>query len=158
MEDTIRETKNESDYRFSKDSTKYYISNFQAALGLTLFNTKFKKHMEKREENAKLLGEEINNIEGITPITRVPGATKIHYIRYPVLINKKKRSCIINRLRQKGIETSPMYVVHGMKVNPKKFPGAAKVADEILTLPCHPKITEEDVLTISRVMKNSLKE
>jgi len=153
MEDTIRDTESEYDYSFDENSIMYYISNFHAALGLRIFPKKFEEHMKIRENNAKILEEELENINGVTLIEKIPGSTKIHYIRYPILIDKKKRDQAITELRKQGIETSPMYVVHGMKVDPNEFPGAAKVADEILTLPCHPKVTEGDLMRIVKTLK-----
>jgi len=155
MEDTIRDTESEYDYSFDENSIMYYISNFQAALDLRIFPKKFERHMKIREKNAKILEEELDNINGITLIEKIPGTTKVHYIRYPILIDKKKRDQVITELRKQGIEASPMYVVHGMRVDPNKFPGAAKVADEILTLPCHPKVTEEDLMRIIESLKRT---
>jgi len=153
MEDTIRHTDSEYDYSFDKNSMNYYISNFQATLGLRIFTKNFETHMKIREKNAKILEEELDDVDGIALIEKIPGTKKIHYVRYPILIDKKKRDKVIAALRKQGIETSPMYVIHGMRVNPNKYPGAAKVADEILTLPCHPKVIEEDLIIMVKILK-----
>lgn len=106
-----------------------------------------------------MLEEMVGDVSGIKIIERVPGATRIHYIRYPILTpNKKLRNRIISELRRTGIESSSMYAEDGMKIDSKQFPGAGEVLDKILTLPCHPKVSHDDILIMAKIIKKVCEE
>ena len=46
-----------------------------------------------------------------------------------------------------------MYSEHGINISRTEFPGSEKVANEILTLPCHPKMNEDALMLTIDVIK-----
>ena len=152
MEDTMRHTANEYDYISNLNGYLKSMSGFQGALGLSILSN-MKKHMKARKKNASILKTELSALENIGLIQKEPGTTRVHHIRYPVMVKKGLRKQVLTELLKHGIEASPMYSIHGVKVDVNRFPGAAKVSTEILTLPCHPGVNEEDLKTTVEVLK-----
>ncbi len=152
MEDTDRNTTDECSYQFSPDKPLKSISNFQGGLGLAILS-KIDKYMELRRERASVLETELSQLEHINIIQKEPGCGKIHHIRYPILVEETIREHILTELLRHGIGASPMYT----KVKPDgiRFPQSARVSREILTLPCHPRVKQEDLETIISVIRNS---
>lgn len=155
MEDTIRKTVSEFDFNYNINKSSKTISNFQAKLA-SLIISSINEHIEKRKKNALILENQLSMIKGVNLIEKVDNATRIHYIRYPILVNRKKRLKILKVLLKNGIEASPMYIEHGMRINSNKFPGAEKVLHEILTLPCHPKMSIKNLYLISKILKENI--
>jgi len=154
MEDTGRGSVNERDYKFNPTEPLKSISDFQGALGLRVLS-KMNRHMEMRAKNASALETELSLIDNISTIQKEPGCNKIHYIRYPILVEERIREIILAELLKHGIEASPMYTQ--VRPDPNRFPGATRVSREILTLPCHPALKERDLKTIISVIGNSIK-
>lgn len=144
MEDTIRQTQSEFDYSFKPSEAFNSISSFQGNLGRILL-----KRMDKlliiRNQNAEKIESMVRNHENITLIKKDKQMTRCHYIRYPILIEKIPRDEIIGSLMEKNIETSSMYAEHGLDISSIDFPGARKILDELITLPCHPLITTNEM-------------
>lgn len=147
MEDTIRKTKSEFDFEFNKDEYVGALSTFQAALGLIILS-RLEKDLATRLGNATKLEKSLRKNQ---KIKRLPGLNKIHYIRYPIIINSRGR--YIKKLAEVGIEASPMYIEHGMTIDKKEFPGAFKISQELLTLPCHPYMQASDIEVIIKILK-----
>ena len=152
MEDTGRSSVSEYDYQLNPDAPLKSISNFQGALGLRILS-KMDRHMEMREKNASVLETELSLIDNISIVQKELGCNKVHYIRYPILIEERIREHILTELLKHGIEASPMYTQ--VRPDPNRFPGSARVSREILTLPCHPTLKERDLKTIISVIRNS---
>ena len=99
-----------------------------------------------RKRNAMLLERRLSSFKAINIIEKEAGVTRVHYIRYPILVKSGKRDMLVIALCKKGIEASSVYPEIKEKVN--EFPGAATLSKELLTLPCHPGVTESDIDTI----------
>lgn len=145
MEDTIRETKEEYDFQFDIHEKICSLSDFQGRLGLILLG-RMGKDKKVRSRNAKLYTELFRQADcGVRLIRPLKNTKKIHYIRYPVLVDAACRDRIVDRLSKIKIEGSPMYVEHGMKIDANEYPGAFDVMNQLITLPCHPYMTPKDV-------------
>ena len=155
MEDTIRDTSKEFDYEFDSNYPLKSISSFQGLLGCAELS-KFDQFINQRQKNAQILEDELNNCEHIKLIEKDTDVTKIHYIRYPVFVKNGLRDKIISTLFKYGIEASSMYAEHGINISPLEFPGSEQVSNEILTLPCHPKMDQSDLMLIIDVIKQRL--
>jgi perosamine synthetase len=155
MEDTIRTTTNEFDFEFDPASYDKCLSNFQGALGTSVFS-KLESHITVRTNNVAILERELAQISGVQLVQKEANINKIHYIRYPIMLDRNKKSKILKELLSKGIEASPMYIEHGMNISPDEFPGAEKVANELLTLPCHPYTSEKDLSLTIKTIKSIL--
>ena len=152
MEDTIRCTTEEYDFKFDPNSHLKSLSNFQGALGCSLLS-KLDKYIEVRGENAKAFESELSTCNNISLIKKERGVNKIHYIRYPILLKGDMRNEVLKELLKNGIEASTMYSEHGLNIDGLKFPGSKKISDEILTLPCNPRVNEEDIEIIVNILK-----
>ena len=144
MEDTIRKTKAEMDFTFNPSSYHKAISAFQGRLGCMLLD-RLEDDLRRRRSNANALTAAILEIPGVTVIREIAGVNKVHFIRLPTLIAHGKRNQVLAELLNAGIEASPMYVEHGLRIDGRQFPGAARIATELMTLPCHPYVTRNDI-------------
>ena len=148
MEDTIRKTKAEFDCApVEAGRTVDAVSDFRAGLGAAVLR-KMDEHARARERNAEILEAALQGIRGVRTIRRDPGATRLHFIRYPILVDAPRRDALVQHLLRNRVEASRMYVEHGMNVDGAEFPGAREVQDRLVTLPCHPRVTERDARRI----------
>lgn len=149
MEDTIRDSTGECDYQFNSQEPLYSLSNFHGALGLHIFS-RFEETIQMREHNARFLESALSDCNAIELLEREEGTETTHYIRYPVLVKNGLRYNMLDSLLQHGIEARDIY--SEVKPEPGKYPGAYKVSKEILTLPCHPGVNEDDLMKIVDVV------
>jgi perosamine synthetase len=143
MEDTIRKTSSETDFHFSPIGYDRSISQFQGRLGCIVMK-RLEIDLECRNDNAQALSTAVAKFNCIQIIRKLDAVNKVHFIRLPILVGGGNRDQLLARLLNKGIEASPMYVEHGLRVDREAFPGAAQVANELLTLPCHPFLKNKD--------------
>jgi dTDP-4-amino-4,6-dideoxygalactose transaminase len=131
------------------------ISTFQGRLGCMLLD-RMENDLVSRLANANALTKAMHEIPGVTVIREIAGVDKVHFIRLPTLIADGKRNQVVEELLNAGIEASPMYVEHGLEVDSKLFPGAARLAAELMTLPCHPYVTSNDIDLASKVISRAV--
>lgn len=155
MEDTIRKTNKETDFHFDSRDFDKSLSNFQGALGCRILS-RLDSDMSARGNNASALKFKLCQIQGIKIIDKILGVQVVHYIRLPVLVGMGKRDMLLGKLLDAGVEASPMYIEHGMSIDKENYPGAFRVAYELLTIPCHPFITTEDVAKIISVTQSAM--
>jgi len=155
MEDTIRETRREYDYSVAAPRLGERISGFQGALGCNLLK-RIADHVTIRQAHAAVLEHALRDVPNLTLVQRHPKLDSCHYIRYPVLVGHGRRDALCRHLLQQGFEASPMYVEHGMQVDAAAYPGAARICSELLTLPCHPLMGEEDLLRLASTTRTFL--
>lgn len=153
MEDTIRKTSSETDFKFDPRNFDCRLSNFQGRLALRIM-ARLEQDLSHRYEIVTLLKSALCYLPHIHVITKIDEVNKVHYIRLPILVGDNNRNFILNELLSYGIEASPMYVEHGMQVDANYYPGSAKVAHELLTLPCHPYMRINDIRHIVRIFKS----
>jgi perosamine synthetase len=159
MEDTMKTTRNEVEYKYNKNEEWKTISDFQGSLGCILWQ-KMECHSNVRRLNARKLEKilsEFNEINIIKIETEVD-YDSVHYIRYPILVPSEIRTKLLKNLFNVGIEGSAMYVEDGMIINEREFPGASKISMMLLTIPCHPIMTAEDFENINIIFKKVLNE
>jgi len=157
MEDTIRHTSHETDFLFNADDYDHALSNFQGALGCQLLS-RLESDMTTRRRIASALLGGLKGIPGIAVIDEVPGVQTVHYVRLPLLVGMNKRDVLLGKLLDAGIEASPMYIEHGMAVEQSRYPGAYRVAAELLTLPCHPFVDTADIEKIIAIVTTVMSE
>jgi dTDP-4-amino-4,6-dideoxygalactose transaminase len=153
MEDTIRDTRSESDFSIPNKNMLQGISSFQAKLGLRLL-TKLDQHVRLRSSVARRLEAGLQDVSEINLIPRHAAIDRCHYIRYPILVPSGNRDRLVEFVCAHGFEASPMYVEHGMRIGSDQFPGASQVCNEIVTLPCHPFMTDRDVQNLIKLIRN----
>lgn len=140
-------------------------SGLFSAMGLQLF-----RYLEEinriRIANAEYLRKYSNDIPGIT-IPEYKNHISPVFLRFPVLIqNRKIRDTIVKALQQKGIGASTSYpgsiidiqeIKDSLTSNQNDAKGGRMVAEQIVTLPTHPYVTEKDLQTIVSTMKDICK-
>ncbi|MGC8913268.1 MAG: DegT/DnrJ/EryC1/StrS family aminotransferase [Thermoplasmata archaeon] len=115
---------------------------------------------EKRRKNAKLYNELLGEI----PALKLPMETEggVH-VYHQYVIRTHKRDYLIKYLKEKGVQTQIHYpfAVHqqtlfkalGFRVD---LPVTEKIVAEILSLPVHPFLSEEDIQTVCRYIKEGI--
>lgn len=146
-------------------STDFAIRPFtalQAAIGVSMLN-KLGDVNKARIQKAKAYSERLKSIEGlILPDNAKEDAV---YLRYPVLVRgRAKRDDIYHKLRAEGLGASTMYPepldrIHDLKSYLAKegaYPNAGRMADELLALPTHHFVLEEDIDRIVMIIRDLL--
>jgi dTDP-4-amino-4,6-dideoxygalactose transaminase len=152
MEDTIRKTRSEVDFALPAKDVLQSISAFQASLGLRLLQ-RLDEDVCSRSSLALELETVLRGIPEIQLIPRHAALEKCHYIRYPILVQKGRRNALAAFVTNNGFEASAMYVEHGMNIDSHQFPGASRICDELLTLPCHLFMTSEDIQRLGHLVR-----
>lgn len=153
MEDTIRTTKQEFDFTVDQTALWQGISKYQSALGRKLLRS-LNAQQASRWTNALVIEQELKGLPEVHLVPRHPYLDQCHYIRYPILVGSGRRDELCARLIAAGFEASPMYVEHGMQIDPAVFPGAARICAELLTLPCHPFMAKDDLEKMCLIIRN----
>ena len=152
MEDTIRHTRSETDFTQPEEGLLQSISDFQASLGLRLLQ-RLDEDVCSRSALALKLETVLRDIPAIQLIPRHAALEKCHYIRYPILVRNGRRDALAAFVTSNGFEASAMYVEHGMNIDGQQFPGASRICDELLTLPCHLFMTDEDIERLGHLVR-----
>ncbi|MBI2040896.1 MAG: DegT/DnrJ/EryC1/StrS family aminotransferase [DPANN group archaeon] len=142
-------------YNYVELGYNFRMTNIHAAIGieqlkkLDLFN-------DARARNAKFLSE---NLPKSVRLQKVNAGLKHVYHLFSLCINNRDRALKI--LNEAGIESNAYYPVPVHKTELYKklgcetsLPNAEKICGEILSLPVHPAVTDEDLSYIVEVMKS----
>jgi len=126
------------------------------ALQAAVLNVKLKylnEWSQKRRAIAKTYQEKLKGLDSIQLPEVDVGNEHVYHL---FVIRSKKRDALKTYLRSKGVETmihyptalpfEPAYSRFGFQ--PKDFPVAFQLQQEVLSLPCHPQLTHEDVAYI----------
>ncbi|NDF48338.1 MAG: DegT/DnrJ/EryC1/StrS family aminotransferase, partial [Nitrosopumilaceae archaeon] len=120
----------------------FYMNEFSAAIGLAQLST-LDKLNKKRLNAAKRFYRELD-VERKMPLN-----TDCVYHFYWILVKNRKQ--FRKKLSEIGIETGIHYKpVHKMSMykTSVKLPITEKISQQIVTLPTHPNLTEEDLTKI----------
>jgi perosamine synthetase len=139
-------------YEYFDLGYNYRMTDIAAAIGLEQLK-KIEGFTEKRIENAKKLTEGLKKINGITVPIIKEGAK---HVFHQYTIKAEKRDELMNFLKSKDIGCGVYYPkplhMHPffMKMGYKEgdFPVAEKISKEVLSLPVHPSVTENDINAI----------
>ena len=127
----------------------YYMNEFSAAIGLIQLN-KLDKANILRKKIAKKYSDKIS-LEHKMPFNK-DCSYHFYWIRV------KNRSAFRKKLLEKGIETGihykPIHLFSFYK-SKTKLPLTEKISNEIVSLPTHPNLSENDVEKIIKVINNS---
>ncbi len=128
----------------------YYMNEFSAAIGLAQLK-KLDKINNERRKIAKKYADEIS-LENKMPFDK-----ECSYHFYWIRV--KNRTKFREILSKKGIETGIHYKpIHTFSFYKSKIklPITEKVGSEIVTLPTHPNLTEENIEKIIKTVNNSI--
>lgn len=139
-------------YQHLVEGTNYRLSEFQAAVLLPQAG-RLAEQNQRRERNAKILNEEIQNIEGIVPQGRLEACTLHTYYMYMFYYNPGKfggisRERFVEMLNEQGIPAYIAYTqIHDTPIfkefaanldgsysfpNQLNCPASRKVAEEVI--------------------------
>ena len=128
-----------SEYDVKEMGWNYYMNEFSAALGLDQLN-KLDKMNKKRKSIAKKYFTKINLEE------KMPYNEECSYHLYWILI--KNRTKFRKKLDSLGIETGIHYKpIHllSMYKNKKKLPITEKIGKQIVSIPIHPNLSNNQI-------------
>ena len=117
---------------------------------------------EHRRRNAQLYNKYLQDSEVITPIEK----DYAKHVYHCYVVRTKRRQAIQERLKAEGIATGvhypialhlqPVYTYLGYKRG--DFPVSEQCADEVLSLPMFPELTEEALKKVSSHVKEALRQ
>jgi len=128
-----------TDYDVKEIGWNYYMNEFSAVIGLQQLK-KLDKLNKIRRKIAKIYSKEIN------PESKMPFDSNCSYHLYWILV--KNRQKFRKKLHENGIETGTHYKpIHLMSMYKRNFslPITEKVGKQIVTIPIHPNLTENDI-------------
>ena len=134
--------RNNVDYDVHELGWNYYMNEFSAAIGLVQLK-KLNEMTKTRKRIAKFYDREIN-LEN-----KIPYSTDCSYHLYWILVENRKQ--FRKKLANEGIETGTHYKpVHHMSYykNKKPLPITEKISNEIVTIPIHPNLTDNQLSKI----------
>jgi dTDP-4-amino-4,6-dideoxygalactose transaminase len=157
--------KNDRDYEIQKLSYNFKINEIASAVGIAQMG-RLPGYVKGRRNSLgkyRKYFEDCNKAQILYEPSRLDDASSPLFI--PLLLRdeyRDKRSKLIEDLKKEGIDTVVQYpVLYNLKFFREYFgdlkgscPVAEDVSSRILSLPCHPEVTDDDVLRILSVVEN----
>lgn len=136
---------------------RYHMSNINAAIGLAQIK-KIDKFIARRQELCKLYDKELESVEGIG---RIPdGYNDITPFMYVIRVKNGKRNQLKDYLMKHDIESGISYIpCHHFSLFHKdtdNLPITDNIFEEILCLPMHYELTDENIKEVVAVIKEFL--
>jgi perosamine synthetase len=137
----------------------YRMTDIAAAIGIEQLK-KLDGMNEKRIKNANLLTEGLGKIDGLVPPHVSPRARHVFH-QYTIRVSNRDE--LSKKLIKKGVETGIYYPIpiHRQKLYERLYDAdelleAEKASREVLSLPVHPAVSEENIRFIISSFKESL--
>lgn len=161
---------NDTDSRFKGTRTwvfdvdqagwRYHMSNIMAAIGYTQLK-KFPKFKEIRQRLAKIYQQELTGVDGVKLIPCNYDEVVPHIV--VIRVREDKRDAVKEALNEAGVGTGMHYrpnhlltLFAGNQDN-KTLTHTDQVYRELITVPLHPDLTEDDIHFICSIIKAELK-
>ncbi|MFO1487489.1 MAG: UDP-4-amino-4,6-dideoxy-N-acetyl-beta-L-altrosamine transaminase [Verrucomicrobiota bacterium] len=140
----------------------YRLTDFQCALGLKQL-AKLPAWIIRRQEIAARYAAAFKGSQAIQPLTTLPGLSHAYHL-YVIRVPAGKRSQLFNDLRTRGVGVNVHYVpVHLHPFYKNQFgtragqcPVAEATYERILSIPMFPKMTNDDVDTVIKTLRELL--
>lgn len=142
----------------------YRINEMASALGIVQLK-KLDQNNEKRRKTAKEYKKQLINVSGISvPFKEHNGKSSYHI--FPILLSEKiRRDVFMDKLKEKGIQTSIHYPpIHLFTYYRKMIgfkdgtlPKTEHVGKHEVTLPLHPLINENQITNIVNCIDNAIR-
>lgn len=154
-------------YEVMEAGYKYNTTDLQAALGLAQLK-KVGQLWNKRKSVAKRYTEIFSTQEGILPPAIRPDretAWHLYVIKLNLEVLKLDRNTFIEKLRERGIQTSVHFIpLHrhpfyrdAFGVDAADFPNAEWVFERSISLPIYPGMSDEEVNYVTETTDNLLR-
>ena len=136
----------------------YRLPNHLAGLGISQFR-QLSKFNKQRKKIAKKYDNFFKKLPDKFHVQKVNSNLTHSYQMYSILINSKYRNNLLYYLRKNKIEASvhfdpPLHQQKYLKKYSKKLPNTEKLAKEIITLPIYPRLKQNALNRIFKVIKN----
>jgi len=161
----LREHGEETHYNHVLLGYNYRMMEISAAIGIVQLR-KMDEIVRRRQENARMLTEELENVKGLeTPAT---GKGRVHsFYQYIIRVNKKSpvsREGLMEHLKKKGVGSRPSYpiplyeqpVLKNLRIA-GQCPEAERLLPQLLELPVHPHVRAEDIQLIGKSVRECLR-
>lgn len=149
-------------YMYEELGYNYRLTDLQAAIAIAQLK-KASSFTARRQKNASKLNDGLTGIKGIKLPVVKEGRSHVYH-QYTIRINNDfplTRDEFVQAVQEKGVGAGVYYpkplhsYPHIEKLGFKlgDFPEAEKAADEVVSLPVHPHVSDEDVQTIINVIR-----
>ena len=147
-------------YEHSLLGYNFRMTDISAAIGIAQLE-KLDKFNEQRIANAEYLTKKLEDIKGLTT-PKVLDDVKHVYHQYTIKIETGNRDDWVEFLNENGIGTGIHYPIPIYKQElyielgyDDELPETEKAADSVISLPVHPNLSEKDLDTIIKVLKEA---
>lgn len=128
-----------------------------------VLRVKLKKLDEQNQLRFKIAELYRKNLQGLDIL--LPQSDRENHVYHLFVIRTKKRDQLMHSLKKNGVETGihfplPIHLVGSFENLPYKkgdFPNSERTAEEILSLPCYPELTYNEVIGVCNLIKKFLK-
>ncbi|TMI56835.1 hypothetical protein E6H18_06535, partial [Candidatus Bathyarchaeota archaeon] len=161
---SFRDCGRASKYTMSRIGYTSRLNTVNAAIGRVQLR-KLDGWNKTRRRIADLYRRTLEGAQGITlPPTETPKETPVYHL---FVVRSERRDELASYLEKNGVEAAIHYPVPIHLQVPYRaeygysegsFPMAEKLAGQVLSLPIHASITEEEVLTVCRLVRASTTE
>lgn len=139
---------------------RYHMSNIMAAIGIEQLK-RFPELSGKRQTLAKLYDSKFENFKDIIKPLNRDYNTVVPHIYVVRILKSYDRKNLQEKMLEAGIQTGihyqPNHVLSLFKSNQSsKLPITEKVFSELLTLPMHPDLREDDVEYVCKTLLNEV--
>ncbi|MGA1820497.1 MAG: DegT/DnrJ/EryC1/StrS family aminotransferase [Thermoplasmatota archaeon] len=131
----------------------FRLPELQAAVGIVQLGH-MEEWIERRRELARAYNEELEGLDWLTTPVEKEWARHVYYL---YVVRAPEREELSEHLASRGISTGVHYRVPAHRMpyfkDPPKLPVTERIVDEILSLPMHPLLTEEEQKHIIEAVK-----
>jgi dTDP-4-amino-4,6-dideoxygalactose transaminase len=145
------------DFDVKHQGWRYHMSNIMAAIGSAQL-AKFSRFKEKRQRLAKLYQKELEDFVGLLDCDYNEVVPHIIVVR----VDSSKRDRLKAVLKQQGVATGLHYKPNHLlslfcnNQDNATLRKTEAIYEELITLPLHPDLSEDDVLFVCSIIKRSL--
>jgi perosamine synthetase len=145
-------------YEYERPGFNLRMTELQAALGVAQMSRLYEL-VEARRDNARILSEGLEGIEGVALPSAVPGRSHVFH-QYTVRVTERSgrtRENLREHLRRDDIDSGvyyprPVYdyecFLRDPRIGEPSTPSAARASLEVLSLPVHPGLRPADLRAI----------
>ena len=148
------------DFEVTRQGYRYHMSNIFAAIGRVQLSKLENEFKPKRKRFLSLYEKLLSTSDKII-MQRIESGNDIIPHICPVRILNGKRDALREYLNEKDIQTGihykPNHLLAIYKKEGEKFPITMKIHQDIISLPLHPELSENDIKTICNEILNFLK-
>lgn len=145
-------------YSYEQEGFNYRITDISASIALAQLK-KLDGFIKKRRENARFFNEELAGVKGVQIPLEADYAKHV-YNQYTLRV--RKRDKFMELMKKKGVDCrvyypqlttdSPYYKKIGCGNN--NYPEAEKACSEVLSIPAHPLLNEDELKQIAESVKS----